>query len=86
MIWDVIILGGSEFYNGYKTYGYTSYIVGNTWQEVERFMSEYYNAKGLKIRSFDPPRKVSKVVSPWEDWQQGKWPGSFPDFSFRNQR
>lgn len=75
--------GGAEFYNSYRTYSYDQYIVGNTWQEAERFMSEYYKTKNLKIKSFDPPVKSGKE---YEDWQLGKWKGNYPDYSFRNQR
>jgi hypothetical protein len=74
--------GGPEFYNSYKTYGYDSYIVGNTWEETERFMGEYYKTKNLRIKTFDPPRKSGRE---YEDWQLGKWGGNFPDYSFRNQ-
>lgn len=74
--------GGPEFYNGYRTYGYTQYIIG-TWQEVERLMGEYYKTDRFKVGPFDKPVKSGRE---YEDWQLGKWPGNYPDYSFRNQK
>ena len=74
--------GGLEFFNNYKTYGYNQYIIGDTWQQVEKLMGDYYQTKRFKIRTFDPPRRSGKE---YENWQLGKWGNPFIHYGFRNQ-